>query len=186
MKRSPGLSLHPRPQRPPAHSMQRKVHQSTAWHTSRSRCGPLPRTPGLPAALLADAICDHSRAATRPPGAPSARASSLCAARHIEPRDCTAPTRWPAPLDGDGRTCASRRSSMAHGSVTGCSPCNHWPHRHRTQLRKGKTHDHNAPRTQRRRLDLYQPMTPFFLGVLHRQRVDHRNHPDTGWFLRAN
>ena len=100
MKRSPGLSLHPRPQRPPAHSMQRKVHHSTAWHTSRSRCGPLPRTPGLPAALLADAICDHSRAATRPPGAPSARAPSLCAARSIEPRDCTAPTRWPAPLDG--------------------------------------------------------------------------------------
>ena len=33
--------------------MQRKVHHGTAWHTSRGRGGPLLRTPGLPAALLA-------------------------------------------------------------------------------------------------------------------------------------
>ena len=94
--------------------MQRKVHHSTAWRTSRSRCGPLPRTPCLPAALLADAICDHSRAATRPPGAHSARAPSLCAARRIELRNHET-ARSPRP---DRRR--SWRELCDH-------PCAHWP-----------------------------------------------------------
>ena len=52
------------------------------------------------------------------------------------------------PPDGAGRACALCRSSMAHRSVPGCSPFNHWPQRHRTRLSLGETHDHNAPRTQ--------------------------------------